>query len=171
MADFQSGNGCTREPGTLINVLGAIPACDPILREEIVIVGAHRDHFGKQAGLLFPGADDNASGTALLLETARIMTEPISRPKRTIVFASFSGEERGLLRGKTLCKKSKLPFKQNSGHDQRRSCGSWKWETHGGYYQATKINWGTSCKTSQPRRQNEILWLLSWRRPCALIRS
>jgi len=82
--------------GSLVNVLGMIPGSDPILKHETVILGAHRDHFGEQAGLLFPGADDNASGTALLLELARILItgEP---PKRTIFFASFSGEEQNLL--------------------------------------------------------------------------
>ena len=82
--------------GSLVNVLGMIPGSDPILKHETVILGAHRDHFGKQAGLLFPGADDNASGTALLLEIARVLMKG-QAPKRTILFASFSGEEQNLL--------------------------------------------------------------------------
>jgi len=82
--------------GSLVNVLGMIPGSDPILKHETVILGAHRDHFGKQAGLLFPGADDNASGTALLLELARVLMKG-QAPKRTILFASFSGEEQNLL--------------------------------------------------------------------------
>lgn len=62
-----------------------------------MLIGAHRDHFGTQAGLVFPGADDNASGTAVMLEVARIIaTQPVHL-KRTILFISFSGEERGLL--------------------------------------------------------------------------
>lgn len=86
----------TQQSGSLVNVLGKIPGRDPALRDETVILGAHRDHFGEQAGLLFPGADDNASGTALILEIARILMggDP---PKRTILFASFSGEEQDLL--------------------------------------------------------------------------
>ncbi len=90
----------TPTTGKLINVVGMIPGKDPILNQEIILIGAHRDHFGKQAGLLFAGADDNASGTALLLEIARIMAENKSRLKRTIVFVSFDGEERGLLGSK-----------------------------------------------------------------------
>ncbi|GJL66182.1 MAG: aminopeptidase [Nitrospirales bacterium] len=90
----------TQESGSLINVLGAIPGQDPLLRDEMVIVGAHRDHFGKQAGQLFAGADDNASGTAVLLELARVLTKTKSGPARTIVFISFDGEERGLLGSK-----------------------------------------------------------------------
>ena len=82
--------------GSLVNVLGMIPGSDPILKHETVILGAHRDHFGEQAGLLFPGADDNASGTAVLLELARVLMKGHA-PKRTILFASFSGEEQNLL--------------------------------------------------------------------------
>jgi hypothetical protein len=82
--------------GSLVNVLGMIPGSDPILKHETVILGAHRDHFREQAGLLFPGADDNASGTAVLLELARVLMKNHA-PKRTILFASFSGEEQNLL--------------------------------------------------------------------------
>ena len=86
----------THGAGLLINVLGIIPGRDPQRTHETVVLGAHRDHFGKQAGLLFPGADDNASGTALLLELARILKQG-KPPKRTILFVSFSGEEQNLL--------------------------------------------------------------------------
>lgn len=85
-----------RQAGSLVNVLGAIPGRDPAQKDDVVILGAHRDHFGTQAGLLFPGADDNASGTAVLLELARILKNGPS-PKRTVLFASFSGEEQNLL--------------------------------------------------------------------------
>ena len=85
-----------RQARSLVNVLGSIPGRDPVLKDDVVILGAHRDHFGNQAGLLFAGADDNASGTAVLLELARMLkNRPAS--KRTILFASFSGEEQNLL--------------------------------------------------------------------------
>ncbi|MDH3503178.1 MAG: M20/M25/M40 family metallo-hydrolase [Nitrospirota bacterium] len=83
--------------GTLTNVIGMLPGRDPELRKEIILIGAHRDHFGQQAGLLFPGADDNASGTAVMLELARMLSQSATSPKRTILFVSFDGEERGLL--------------------------------------------------------------------------
>lgn len=81
--------------GRMINVLGRLPGRNP--ESGTVVLGAHRDHFGRQAGLLFAGADDNASGTAVLLEVARAMAQSGSPPLRSIVFVSFSGEERGLL--------------------------------------------------------------------------
>ena len=83
----------TIEDGMLVNVVGMIPGTGT----DAVIVGAHRDHFGRPGGILFPGADDNASGTAVILEVARALTKAEPRPSRTILFISFSGEERDLL--------------------------------------------------------------------------
>lgn len=89
------------QPGTLTNVIGIVPGRDLELRKELILIGAHRDHFGQQAGLFFPGADDNASGTSVMLELARMLSQSATAPKRTILFVSFDGEERGLL-GSTL---------------------------------------------------------------------
>jgi len=83
----------TTEEGTLVNVIGMIPGTGT----ETVVIGTHRDHFGRPGGILFPGADDNASGTAVILEVARALTTIDLRPSRTILFISFSGEERDLL--------------------------------------------------------------------------
>jgi hypothetical protein len=102
----------TIQPGRLINVLGFIPGSDPVLRNETVIIGAHRDHFGKQAGLLFAGADDNASGTALLLEVARLLVTAKEGPKRSVLFVSFSGEERGLLGSKLYVRTPARPLER-----------------------------------------------------------
>ena len=86
-----------RLDATASNVLALWPGSDPALREETIILGAHHDHFGIQAGLIFPGADDNASGTAVVLEIARVLATTGSRPKRSLLFLSFAGEEQGLL--------------------------------------------------------------------------
>ena len=85
------------EEGLLMNVLAFSPGNDPQKTDDILVIGAHRDHFGRQAGLLFPGADDNASGTAVMLEVARAMSLAGARNARTIFFVSFSGEEQGLV--------------------------------------------------------------------------
>jgi Peptidase family M28/PA domain len=86
-----------RLDATASNILALWPGSDPALREETIILGAHHDHFGIQAGLVFPGADDNASGTAVVLEIARVLATTGSRPKRSLLFLSFAGEEQGLL--------------------------------------------------------------------------
>ncbi|MBS0150277.1 MAG: M28 family peptidase [Nitrospira sp.] len=83
----------TIDDGLLINVLGMIPGTG----SETVLIGAHRDHFGRPGGILFPGADDNASGTAVILEVARALAKVERYPSRTILFVSFSGEERDML--------------------------------------------------------------------------
>lgn len=83
-------------PGTLFNIASLIRGYSPRV-QETVIIGAHRDHFGLQGGRLFAGADDNASGTAVMLEVARILASAPAAPKRSILFISFSGEEQGLL--------------------------------------------------------------------------
>jgi hypothetical protein len=85
---------------TAANVVGFWAGSNPELQNEFVVLGAHYDHFGTQGGLLFPGADDNASGTAVMLEVARVLRSTGIRPKRSILFIAFAGEEQGLLGSK-----------------------------------------------------------------------
>ena len=71
---------------------------DPELNDEVVIVGAHYDHEGKEnRGRVFGGADDNASGSAVILELARAFQNLEPKPRRTILFILFTAEEKGLL--------------------------------------------------------------------------
>ena len=102
----------TKSSGALCNVIGIIEGQDPSLRDDTIVIGAHRDHFGRQAGLLFPGADDNASGTAVILEVARLFMEAGAKPARSIVFVSFSGEEQGLLGSKLYVERPPRPLAQ-----------------------------------------------------------
>ncbi len=76
------------------NVLGLVEGTDPDLKEQVVVVSAHLDHLPPAAdGKIFPGANDNASGAAALLEIARVVAaEP---PRRSVLFAVFTGEEGG----------------------------------------------------------------------------
>jgi hypothetical protein len=98
------------EEGLLMNVLAFLPGNDPQKTQEILVIGAHRDHFGRQAGLLFPGADDNASGTAVMLEVARAMAKAGARAKRTVLFVSFSGEEQGLVGSRLYLQRPAAPI-------------------------------------------------------------
>ena len=89
------------------NVVGVLEGSDPVLKNENIVLGAHYDHLGRGgegSGSLVPdsadihhGADDNASGTAGLLELARLFSAQRPRPKRTLIFIAFGGEEEGLL--------------------------------------------------------------------------
>lgn len=96
---------------TAANILAWWPGSGPELGKETIILGAHHDHFGRQGGLVFPGADDNASGTAVLLEIARAFSTTGIRPTRSILFLSFAGEEQGLLGSKHYVANPSIPLK------------------------------------------------------------
>ncbi len=79
------------------NIAGMLEGSDSELKDEYLIFGAHLDHVGEQAGkIYFPGANDNASGSAALLEIARSMVTNNTKPKRSIIFVFFASEEQGL---------------------------------------------------------------------------
>ncbi len=107
------------------NVLAKIPGTD--LADELVVFGAHYDHIGADDGTgdcsastdgegvrdtICNGADDNASGTAMLLEIARAWTEHGERPRRTLIFAHFAGEELGLLGSEALAEVAPFDMKK-----------------------------------------------------------
>jgi peptidase M28-like protein/PDZ domain-containing protein/PA domain-containing protein len=100
---------------TVNNVLAYLPG----RTDEYVIIGAHYDHLGRgnfdslapsQIGQIHPGADDNASGTAGVLELARSLARQKVRFQRGILFASFAGEELGLLGSAEWVKAPTLPL-------------------------------------------------------------
>lgn len=75
------------------NVGACLEGSDPNLRDELIVIGTHFDHLGTRNGKIFRGADDNASGTAMMLEVARQLATSKQRPKRSIVFVGFDLEE------------------------------------------------------------------------------
>jgi aminopeptidase YwaD len=87
------------------NVVGVLEGSDPVVKNETIILGAHYDHLGRggegslaaSSGEIHHGADDNASGTAGLIELARVFGAQRPKLKRTLVFIAFGGEEEGLL--------------------------------------------------------------------------
>ena len=99
------------------NVVALLPGADARLRGQLVIVGAHFDHLGRSTegaldpdrkGVIRRGADDNASGTAAVLELARLFS--IAPPKRSVLFVTFSGEELGLLGSEYFVTHSPVPL-------------------------------------------------------------
>jgi Zn-dependent M28 family amino/carboxypeptidase len=79
------------------NVGAVLPGSDPELRDEWILLSAHYDHLGGDGDHYYPGADDNASGVAMLLEVAEHFALRPDRPRRTVLFVAFDGEETGLL--------------------------------------------------------------------------
>ena len=104
-----------------VNVLGLLPGNDPALANEYVLVGAHMDHVGlgmhagsrggsEARGQIHNGADDNASGTAGTIEAARLLAAHPDGLRRSIVFATWSGEEWGLLGSQHYVEQPALPL-------------------------------------------------------------
>lgn len=81
---------------TARNVLAKIAGTDPALKDQYVIVGAHLDHLGMRNGYVYNGADDNASGSAVVMEVARVLSEGGFAPRRTVIFCCWCAEELGL---------------------------------------------------------------------------
>jgi hypothetical protein len=96
--------------GTAFNVVGYLPGTDAKLKNEFVVIGAHYDHIGLMSGQVADsianGANDNASGTTTVLEFAKYFGG-FKGNKRSIIFALFSAEEKGLLGSKHLAGKLK----------------------------------------------------------------
>lgn len=99
------------------NVVGIIDGSDPSLRNQYIVIGAHHDHLGRSTmSALDPdardairnGADDNASGTAAVMELARMFS--VNKPSRSIIFVTFSGEEQGLLGSQYFVENPPVPL-------------------------------------------------------------
>jgi hypothetical protein len=103
------------------NVMGILSGTDPVLRNEAIVIGAHYDHLGRggQGSLdvnstrIHYGADDNASGTAAILELARQFAKARNH-KRTIIFIAFSGEEEGLIGSKYYVEHPVFPLENTA---------------------------------------------------------
>lgn len=99
------------------NIYAVIEGSDPILKSEVVVIGAHMDHIGYGPSMsrspakreVHPGADDNASGTAALLELAQAFSMIKNKCKRTIVFQAYSAEEMGLIGSRYYCDNPTYP--------------------------------------------------------------
>ena len=95
------------------NVLAMLPGSDRKLRDEAVLYTAHYDHLGIRPDMpgdnIYNGANDNATGCGILLEIARAYSEAAARPRRSILFASVTAEEQGLLGSEYLGKHPPIP--------------------------------------------------------------
>ena len=118
---FQEGPFTPRgseTPDRIRNVVGVLRGSDPKLRDTFVLVTAHYDHVGVRPGdgdTIHNGANDNASGTAGVMEIAQAIASLPTRPKRTIVFIAFDGEERGLVGSRFYGKNPLFPIAKTVG--------------------------------------------------------
>lgn len=98
------------------NVMGVLPGNDERLKTQYVVLGAHYDHIGMGRPMppdmdsIYNGADDNASGTAAVLSIASTMVREGLKPRRSILFALFAGEEAGLLGSQGMLKQPPFPI-------------------------------------------------------------
>jgi hypothetical protein len=109
-------------PATLRNVVGLLRGSNADWKQQSALLTAHYDHLGRgwpdvhagDEGKVHPGADDNASGVAVLLELARSLAAA-GQPQRTIVFVAFTGEEAGMLGSRHYVAHPALPLDQVMG--------------------------------------------------------
>ncbi len=99
------------------NILALLPGSDPAVKDQTIVVGAHYDHLGHGSpwrlnppGTIYPGADDNASGTSGVLALARAFSRLPIAPRRSVLFVCFDGEEKGLLGSKYWASDPTLPL-------------------------------------------------------------
>lgn len=94
---FTLKNNTEHHPeGIGFNVIGLLEGSDPELKEEVIILGAHLDHLGRCYEIM-PGANDNASGVAVVLGAAEVLAELPQRPRRSLMFLCFGAEEQGVV--------------------------------------------------------------------------
>ena len=91
------------------NTIGVIPGTDPTLKNKVIIVSGHHDHLGN-SGCLYAGADDDASGTAAVMELAFVMMKLKNTLKRTVVFMTFDAEELGCVGASAYLKSPAYPL-------------------------------------------------------------
>jgi hypothetical protein len=97
--------------GAGYNVIGQIEGADPLLKHEVVILGANLDHLGFCYEIM-PGANDNASGVAVLLGVAEALAKSPVRPKRSVLFIAFGSKEQAFMGSQTYLKKPAFPKNQ-----------------------------------------------------------
>jgi hypothetical protein len=97
-------------PQEAANVVGYAEGSDEKLKKEVIVIGAHYDHMGRSGKTVFYGADDNASGTAVMMELAEAFGKLAQRPKRTVLFVAFTGEELGLIGASQYASNPVLPI-------------------------------------------------------------
>lgn len=156
------------------NVIGVIEGSDPKLKDEYLIIGAHLDHLG-MCHLLMQGANDNASACAVLLETAKALTNLKMKFKRSIIFILFGAEEQGVKGSEFYVANLKIPKDkitgfinlESVGRGEKIGAGSGKdfpelykfFETNNEKYVKRTMTAGSNSNIARPRQDAaHFLW-------------
>jgi hypothetical protein len=103
----------SKEDRTTENVVGLLEGSDPILKKEVIVFSGHYDHLGVGAnGAIYHGADDDGSGTVMVMELAKAFSKNPTRPKRSLMFLTVTGEEKGLLGSSYYTSHPIIPLEQ-----------------------------------------------------------
>jgi Peptidase family M28 len=115
-ATFSLRTAVTDRPAKLRNVIGVLRGSDPVLRNTYVLVTAHYDHIGVNPSIdgdkIYNGANDDGSGTVSVVEIASALTTLQQRPKRSIIFMTVFGEEKGMLGSRYYTRHPIFPLEQ-----------------------------------------------------------
>lgn len=100
----------TAERKDMPNVVGVLEGTDPVLKGEYIGIGSHLDHLGKRGDVIYYGADDDGSGSTALLSVAKALSKNPLKPKRSVLFMAFAGEESGLIGSRYLVENPMIPL-------------------------------------------------------------
>jgi hypothetical protein len=112
-----------RSSAPAMNVWAVLPGSDPKLRSEYVVIGSHLDHLGKRGTTIFPGADDDGSGTTGVMAVATMFVKNTVRPARSVLFVCFAGEESGLIGSQYFVDNCPIPLASITGELQMDMIG------------------------------------------------
>lgn len=93
------------------NVIGLLEGSDPVLKEEVIILGGHLDHLGLCYEIM-PGANDNASAVAVIMGIAEALSECPIKPRRSVMFLCFGAEEQGVVGSEYYCQHPVVPLEK-----------------------------------------------------------
>ncbi|HZB45699.1 MAG TPA: M28 family peptidase [Pyrinomonadaceae bacterium] len=114
-----------REEGTGSNVVAVLEGSDAKLKEEAIVYSAHYDAYGiNPAGVIFPGAADNALGTSMIVSIAEALSKTSPRPRRSVIFLAVTGEEYGLLGARHWVNNPTWPIEKVAANINHDSAGT-----------------------------------------------
>jgi hypothetical protein len=122
------------------NVVAVLQGSDPALRAEYVVVGSHLDHLGRRGDTVYPGADDDGSGTTGVLALATMLAKNPVPPRRSVLFVCFCGEEAGLVGSRFFVQNCPIPLGSIAAELQMDMIGRCEENQRGGEQAADNVN-------------------------------